>query len=1413
MALTCLSGVESLRAQHLVDTATVGTNPVAIAVNPVTGITYVANSGASTVTALGPSGTATIAVGGGPLALAVNPDTNKIYVASNDTTVTVIDGATNSTQSVALGAYPVAMAINPATNRLYLLVDYLFPGESLIVLDGADNTTTLIDGVEGGALAVDERANRIYIGGPTLTAFNGATNEIAAGFVPHGNIASLAVDPSTGIVYAGWTQGVENLYGVDVIETGAPSITPVNLSIPPLELVADSATHAVYAGGGYCGDTCAGGLVAIDASQSVTTYPGVTGPVALALDAVSKRLYVSDSVPSICLGSCTPRFSFKGVDLSTGTVQNVGGPGGGGIAVDPQRGKVYLANGYPMLTSPPDTVQVWDTETDDWTLTAGGSAPQAVAVNAATHRAYVANASTVSVVDMTTGAIVDTVNVCSQPSAIDLNAITNKIYVACKSPATALTVIDGSTDKVLTTLSQGGTAVAVNPVTNRVYVGNQPFLPVLSVIDGSNDTLLDQVAAAGTGGLAVDTVRNKVFGIGGAGLFILNGADDTFTTVPLGNHLSAVAVDSGSGFVYVADHLANTVGVYNASTNSLVTTVGVGSGPIALRVDPVAKDVYVLDQGGNDVTIIGEGGFFLTQAITFDAEASALAVDSANHLAYVATKGGIVAIDGVNLTSWSDDTALFAGFVFAAGAADPTTGAIQFVGGSNSLVNLTERSRNTIPIATSILPLTGNQTIDRTPTFSITATSQYSPDATSVRNVYYQVDTVQGTFLRATASGGNLWSATTATLSYGIHVLYAFATDGQEQADDSPGPSASPIPGSIVSYLFLVRPCETLRFTQQPSPVEICAGSAATFRAAASGEGAVGYQWRKGGVPLSDGGAISGSKTATLTISPVSGGDAGSYDVVATDACPQNQTSSAAALTVDPVPAAPSVSNNGPIAVGQTLQLSASVVAGATYAWTGPNGFASSARQPSIVSASLSAAGVYSVMVTVGGCMSAPATTTAVVTSATPTPSPTPVLAATSTPTRTPSPTLTPTAARTPPSPTPTPSRTPTPPAGATPTPTPTPTGTPTRTHTPTPMPSPTPTTGGPTPTPAITPEFVVPVSLVVDPLAESTADGDFVLEPGETALVEPSWKNVSGSPVSMENTASAFTGPAGSTYAIAHGVADYGSMSAGAIASCAAQGNCYSLSVEAVQPRPATHWDTTFLETPSTGDGAKTWTLHIGDSFSDVPRSQPFYRKIETLLHSGITSGCAATTFCPDEDVTRGEMAIFIAKGMAGGGGGIPVSGAWNGHPYNCAPDGVSLFSDVTTKDLFCKHVHYLAVQNVTLGCTSDRFCPGDAIDREAMAGFIAKALVAPAGGGAVPATYTDASTRLSYSCDPASPNLHFSDVLAADSFCKHVHYLWARGIISGCGGTQYCPGDPVTRDQMAKFLVNAFELLLYGP
>ena len=53
--------------------------------------------------------------------------------------------------------------------------------------------------------------------------------------------------------------------------------------------------------------------------------------------------------------------------------------------------------------------------------------------------------------------------------------------------------------------------------------------------------------------------------------------------------------------------------------------------------------------------------------------------------------------------------------------------------------------------------------------------------------------------------------------------------------------------------------------------------------------------------------------------------------------------------------------------------------------------------------------------------------------------------------------------------------------------------------------------------------------------------------------------------------------------------------------------------------------------------------------SFNDVPTSHPYFQFIEALKASGITGGCQASPplYCPDKPVTRGQMAVFLAKAL----------------------------------------------------------------------------------------------------------------------------------------------------------------------
>jgi hypothetical protein len=63
-------------------------------------------------------------------------------------------------------------------------------------------------------------------------------------------------------------------------------------------------------------------------------------------------------------------------------------------------------------------------------------------------------------------------------------------------------------------------------------------------------------------------------------------------------------------------------------------------------------------------------------------------------------------------------------------------------------------------------------------------------------------------------------------------------------------------------------------------------------------------------------------------------------------------------------------------------------------------------------------------------------------------------------------------------------------------------------------------------------------------------------------------------------------------------------------------------------------------------------WTRQISPApatatFGDVPTNHPFFRVIEALASSGITSGCGGGNFCPDATVTRQEIAKFMVRAL----------------------------------------------------------------------------------------------------------------------------------------------------------------------
>ena len=108
--------------------------------------------------------------------------------------------------------------------------------------------------------------------------------------------------------------------------------------------------------------------------------------------------------------------------------------------------------------------------------------------------------------------------------------------------------------------------------------------------------------------------------------------------------------------------------------------------------------------------------------------------------------------------------------------------------------------------------------------------------------------------------------------------------------------------GSLSIASKLITPAPPGGITTQPVSLLKAKGQAASF-SIATGSGTFSYQWMKDGINLSDGGRLSGTKTATLNISAGQGIDVGGYAVSVTGAC-ATTTSQTATLRLNAPPVA-----------------------------------------------------------------------------------------------------------------------------------------------------------------------------------------------------------------------------------------------------------------------------------------------------------------------------------------------------------------------------------------------------------------------------------------------------------------------------------------------------------------------------
>ena len=191
------------------------------------------------------------------------------------------------------------------------------------------------------------------------------------------------------------------------------------------------------------------------------------------------------------------------------------------------------------------------------------------------------------------------------------------------------------------------------------------------------------------------------------------------------------------------------------------------------------------------------------------------------------------------------------------------------------------------------------------------------------------------------------------------------------------------------------------------------------------------------------------------------------------------------------------------------------------------------------------------------------------------------------------------------------------------------------------------------------------------------------------------------------------------------------------------------------------------------------TWRSFTTLLFADVSEDYWAYDWINRLYKAGITGGCiiAPPSFCPDAIVTRAQMAVFLERSIH-----FPTTFT----PLNASPT----FTD-TVGHWAEDWIEVLRSDGITGGCGTNLFCPEDPVTRAQMAVFLLKSKYGS-----------------SYTPPAVGTSTGFNDVPTTHWAAAWIKQLAAEGITGGCSGGNYCPDNPVTRAEMAVFLVKMFQL-----
>jgi PKD-like domain/Secretion system C-terminal sorting domain/Immunoglobulin I-set domain len=653
-------------------------------------------------------------------------------------------------------------------------------------------------------------------------------------------------------------------------------------------------------------------------SATATFTPTTSGTYVLAWT-------ISLSSPSVCATSTTSTVSISTIDGATINTQPTSATVCSGtnanfsvVAIGPGLTYQWRKNGSDITGNATATTatltltSVTSGDADNYDVVVTATCGSPVSSNTVTLTVNTAPSLTVTP---------SSASYCTPGSAVPLTASGASTYAW--APASGLSATTGSTVNASpsssTTYTITGTAAnsCVSTITVVVSTGTTVTMNSVTATPSS-------ICTNGTSNLVASAGYPNTTAL--ANTYLFSGSTGTYSTIT-GTNLGASAIgdDVGIGNLPIGFNFSynnSTETVFAASSNGLIQ-LGVTTATISgFSSNALASNAKVIAPLWEDNNTTGGS---ITYTTTGTAPNRILTVQYTGMHVGGTGSASNPTID-LQIKLYELDGKIQFIYGATSSAFTSTTASIGISGASGNYISVTPLN----PASTSTISTTSeNTSISSATNFPTGTTYTFTkPNLTPSSFVW-----TPATYLSSTTVANPTASSVASNITYTVT-----ATQGACAASGT------------VSITTVTTPT----VTGNPAPSTVCAGTTATFTVAATGP-SITYQWRKDGTNITGNATAT---TATLTLTNVSAGSAGAYDVVLT-ACTNTVASTAASLTVNALPTLTVTPSSATYCAPGTA-VTIGVSGASSYSWSPASGL--SATTGNSVNASPTSTTTYTVV-------------------------------------------------------------------------------------------------------------------------------------------------------------------------------------------------------------------------------------------------------------------------------------------------------------------------------------------------------------------------------------------------------------------------------------------------------------------